>query len=138
MLDQMPMTLDNSYNNCVAYNYTRGLTGNNVTSIADQRPAGTRPPSLRAIPILRANVQSRWTSTTATTTERWLGLGMVPRALRSSLPKRSHFFKQHLVIIITTTDTDTSVKHPASNAFGFGNDALSVIRSSQAVLFGAI
>ena len=76
----MPITLDNSYNNCVN-SIILGNTRKDATSIADQLPAGLHPTSLGAIPILRTNVQSRRPSTTATTTERWLGLGMVPRTL---------------------------------------------------------
>jgi hypothetical protein len=53
----------------------------NAVPIADQRPAGFHPPSLGAIPILRTNVQSRRTSATATTSERWFGLGVVPATI---------------------------------------------------------
>ena len=55
---------------------------NNAVSIADQRPAGLHPARLGAIPVLRANVQPRRTPTAATTTECWLGLGLVPATIR--------------------------------------------------------
>ena len=48
-------------------------------TILDQRSAGLRSSGLGAIPVLRPNVQP---PATATTTERRLGLSLVPAAVR--------------------------------------------------------
>lgn len=51
----------------------------NAFTIPDQRSAGLHPPSLGAISVLRPNVQP---PATATTTERRLGLCLVPATIR--------------------------------------------------------
>lgn len=54
-------------------------TTQDAFTILDQRSAGLRSSGLGAIPVLRPNVQP---PATATTTERRLGLGLVPAAVR--------------------------------------------------------